>query len=834
MARAYLVVLLVGLMIGYCGAANMLQNPSFEDADENGNLLYWTSYGNGLMQFEGLFPGWSVGGASWYIAPRTGDYSAAGIKPEEPTYPVTGGAYQVVTGLTPGLEYHIKIWSRTVAYDDDYYDGDAKVRVGVDTFGGVDPNMVYTWSGWMYNMTGTAGTDYDRWIVAFLNFTADSDTATVFLDYVLANDHRVLGVIIEDAELDEGAIDVPIWVWPYADSGLGWGRLRWDSQAHTYALDITWGTFVNVMVDEWGNQTCVFESVATSYNEANWGLSPDDLSMGTTVSTVTAQAKNTAWSEQNWSAEPTGFLPDTLHYIRMYSEEPGYYPGEDIEPAKMPTNIKNVEVFTTVTTATISWQTDNCSDEVVEYAKLYWGEDPSCPNVVDASCSEPWEFSAEITGLSEGTEYYYRIVVKFEGHTEAVRGPESFTTISAKLQPTLVNGDFAEPYEGTTDLGTWNPVGWYHIYEGLDGICNYTWEPNPATPSGNTNNQTHITSWYHGDALLCQLFEVQPQSTYRVRRWVKVFNGRARSQQLYDIATTMFVDPDGEYLPGSNSQQAAEWWYWDWSTTGVWRNDDPWYWDHLIWTSGSAGKSSIFSKTKVPWSSAEWYYAAHTDFALFGESTPASLNEGWNLISVPVEPVGLFTADDYGEGGIIPEGLPGAGNTVEDEDGDDVPDNEASEVFADLIAAGNYIEGNLYRYTPGTGYEAYPTQFTTIEAGRAYWLRLDYPAACSVVGMHLGTKQEIELTEGWNMIGCKMSAPVLLADVLVSDGSTTLTIDEAVAAGWLQVPFYYYSDGYKTVSYDGTGQDEYLRPWYGYWVLAFQDVTLILPMPVVQ
>jgi len=548
--------------------------------------------------------------------------------------------------------------------------------------------------------------------------------------------------------------------------------------------------------------------------------------------------KNTSWVDQNWSGEPGDFPPDTTWYVGAYSEEPGYEPSNVIvTAARMPTNISHLKASASDTTATITWDTDNRGNETLEYAYLYWREvgavdwNQEIPNI-----PSNWKFEVQLSGLTPGTTYEYYVVVKFAGHVEKQSGVKSFTTMTVSLQPTLINGDLAEPWDGDQGFHTFNPVGWYHITDGLDGRANFFWddgsgEENIYPPSGNDHNQVYITSGATGQNYLAQVFSVEPGGLYRFRRWERVYNGRAKSSQLYDVASTMFVDPDGNPQPGPNAQQAAEWWYWDWQTTGPWRNDDPWYWDHLFWTAGTNGKSSIFMRLKVN-TPAEWMWGGYTDIALFGDNTVTTgwLKDGWNLISVPIDPVGLFTAEDYGEGGIIPEELPGAGNPVEDEDGDGIADNDAAEVFADLIAAGNYIEGNLYRYTPGVGYEAYPTQFTTIEPGRAYWLRLDYPADNTAVGEHLGTTQEIQLATGWNMIGCKMSFPVAVADLYVRSGDTLYTIQDAVAAGLIQVPFYYYDNGYKTTSYSG-GQDSYLRPWYGYWVLAFQDVTLILPIP---
>jgi len=88
------------------------------------------------------------------------------------------------------------------------------------------------------------------------------------------------------------------------------------------------------------------------------------------------------------------------------------------------------------------------------------------------------------------------------------------------------------------------------------------------------------------------------------------------------------------------------------------------------------------------------------------------------------------------------------------------------------------------------------------------------------------------LTLGWNMIGSIRETPVLLRDCFLTDGKVKLTFQEAVDAGWVQPVLYYYDGStYRVLSISG-GDDEYLRPWYGYWLLTFRDsLSLIVPAP---
>jgi len=178
--------------------------------------------------------------------------------------------------------------------------------------------------------------------------------------------------------------------------------------------------------------------------------------------------------------------------------------------------------------------------------------------------------------------------------------------------------------------------------------------------------------------------------------------------------------------------------------------------------------------------------------------------QGWNLTSVPI------AADD--------------------------PDPVA--VFADLAALGNTINNNLYRYAPGAGYKIYPSaDFTRVVPGEGYWLYLTAAGASDVVtvaGELAAADVVLPLAGGWQMVGHPHTVGVLWSDCELTDGVDTKTLAEAVAAGWIEPTAYYYETGagYGLVKPDGSGDDDTLRPWRGYWVLANQaGLDLIIPPP---
>jgi len=174
---------------------------------------------------------------------------------------------------------------------------------------------------------------------------------------------------------------------------------------------------------------------------------------------------------------------------------------------------------------------------------------------------------------------------------------------------------------------------------------------------------------------------------------------------------------------------------------------------------------------------------------------PGLLRQGWNLVSLPVDP-----APPYPES---------------------VWDNNAT--------AGNALTGNLYGYINPTGYTEYPRTLTAMEQARGYWLRLRYPTAEDVVGEEPPAPASVALQAGWNLIGHPLAQDVPWSACTVDDGQEQLSIADAEAAGWLQGTLFFFSpvsQYYRLVPAD----DDSLRPWYGYWLLAHQDgLTLIVP-----
>ncbi|MFC2059141.1 hypothetical protein ACFLTS_05860 [Chloroflexota bacterium] len=188
------------------------------------------------------------------------------------------------------------------------------------------------------------------------------------------------------------------------------------------------------------------------------------------------------------------------------------------------------------------------------------------------------------------------------------------------------------------------------------------------------------------------------------------------------------------------------------------------------------------------------------------EST--TLNIGWNMFALPLNPVG----DDY----------------------------DFNLVIGDDVLTSLYF----FWYNPAAGkYDAWPSDDFPAEISRGYWLRLyadDVEVDVEGVDAETATYADaptvnkefyaINLGSPWNMIGCPFNYQVEWAECLIYHDSTYYTIAEshAVPGGLVsQYIFAYNSVEGRYDSYDVT--DGVLTPWAGYWIRAYQDAVLLVP-----
>lgn len=143
---------------------------------------------------------------------------------------------------------------------------------------------------------------------------------------------------------------------------------------------------------------------------------------------------------------------------------------------------------------------------------------------------------------------------------------------------------------------------------------------------------------------------------------------------------------------------------------------------------------------------------------------------GWRLISLPLKPedstVGALFSDDFGS------------------------------------------TPPVYAYVPGTGYVSVP--FLTLGSG--YWLNFGGGTTIDVAGIEVDSVEK-SLVTGWNVIGNPFVMPLPLSELRFTNGASTKTIAQAVAAGWLADGSIY---GYPGAGYSIVSTE--LNGWQAYWI----------------
>lgn len=162
-----------------------------------------------------------------------------------------------------------------------------------------------------------------------------------------------------------------------------------------------------------------------------------------------------------------------------------------------------------------------------------------------------------------------------------------------------------------------------------------------------------------------------------------------------------------------------------------------------------------------------------------------TLQPGWNLISVPVEPQ-----------------LTGALAQL----GDDLP------LF------------NVYQYFGGKFYNA---DSADIQAGLGYWVYVADNTQIDIVGLPVasGASITVPLKPGWNIIGNPFEAPLAWGDnVKLSCAGVASPLSQAVAAGSISASLF----GFDGNAYTPLAAGAQLEPWRGYMVRSAVLCDLIL------
>ncbi len=155
------------------------------------------------------------------------------------------------------------------------------------------------------------------------------------------------------------------------------------------------------------------------------------------------------------------------------------------------------------------------------------------------------------------------------------------------------------------------------------------------------------------------------------------------------------------------------------------------------------------------------------------------------------------------------------------------------DLLSDDLGDGNYY---MWRWQAGS-YHSIPTSLpesraTTLSAQQGYWLLAQAATLDVDVGGTLPHgDQAIPLQTGWNMVAAPYEAE--MDSLLVDNAGDVRSLEQAQAANWVLATFYYSHNGtgsYSTLTINQTPPDT-LSLWYGYWVLAGVDCSLIVLPP---
>lgn len=183
--------------------------------------------------------------------------------------------------------------------------------------------------------------------------------------------------------------------------------------------------------------------------------------------------------------------------------------------------------------------------------------------------------------------------------------------------------------------------------------------------------------------------------------------------------------------------------------------------------------------------------------------------------------------------------LPGAANGLEMVS---IPyefaNNDAEVVFQTL---GSLLPGgpaSLIRYDPGTNdYQWFPnSQTTAITPGKAFWLlnrnRTPVVLPADATAVDNTRVYNLDVKAGWNQIGNPFTSSVRMDTVRVAAASGgEWTLEEAVSRNMLLPTIFAYDPATNSYTWELTAAESWANPYTGYWLLAREDCTLLIPPP---
>ena len=139
--------------------------------------------------------------------------------------------------------------------------------------------------------------------------------------------------------------------------------------------------------------------------------------------------------------------------------------------------------------------------------------------------------------------------------------------------------------------------------------------------------------------------------------------------------------------------------------------------------------------------------------------------------------------------------------------------------------------------TPAGAYALSPAApADALHLGRGYWVNLPHAVTLSTVGVPAPAGQDfsVALSPGWNQIGQPWTTSETLGSLSVSAGTAAaVSFDQASTGGTLLISSLVYryapGSGSTAAGYVWVRDSDTLQPGLGYWIYAYQPVTLVFP-----
>jgi len=163
---------------------------------------------------------------------------------------------------------------------------------------------------------------------------------------------------------------------------------------------------------------------------------------------------------------------------------------------------------------------------------------------------------------------------------------------------------------------------------------------------------------------------------------------------------------------------------------------------------------------------------------------------------------------------------------------------DAEVVLASLgdLTLGGANDPALIRWdSTASRYRTFPCEFLTyIIPGEGYWVynpdaeTILLPEDAAEVA---SDDYVIDLAEGWVQIGCPFVLPVQFQDIEVLRRGEVWSMEQAVVRNYIQPAVFSYNPTTEEYEWELQLSDVWLDPFAGYWVLARDEIQLVVPPP---